>query len=508
MYLSSETIESAVQKLVGTAEHMLKIWLTLKEMGLTESSPVTIDTSNSTDALNRLFGIGDTKRFFVPFSHTSRFAFMKTDASRSIIQTTIVRWAESGSVVTVDPSEYLDFNYLQDSSTVAVSCGRMYPQGLGYGKNGFARADGSRVSIPITAFAVWLFRFDDISFAVNDDGDVDQQSLVQAMEQELRISPAEREAIFVEDVLDIQTSPHCIPTEDLIAVCETAHSGKSAGIEIVSESTKDYMERIQMTTTISPLPAWLKQDPETTLASLVEQGERAILLYGPHRTGKTRGIDAICSRDSDRRVTIQLHEGWSYENLILGLSPVPNQPGMFEWKAGALLTALREGKKHIVLEEANRTRLSQALGEVFSLIESAYRGQQFAIQLPNGERFWIDEDVTFYFTLNDLDRSTEDVDDALFGRIASVEFVPRVESLSEILAANHIPNEISRPIRKFFAAVQDVYPLGHGYFADFRSDMSFQFYYATRIRPVLLNHFGSYDRSTVAQLDNQVDELF
>jgi len=108
MFLSKKTIKEAIADLRGTANHLLKIWLVLKAMGLSEDTPVAIDTSNSTPYLKELFSCGDPDgSFYIPFSHTARFAFMKSDASRSIIQTTLQRWATSGSVVTCDPSAFL-----------------------------------------------------------------------------------------------------------------------------------------------------------------------------------------------------------------------------------------------------------------------------------------------------------------------------------------------------------------------------------------------------------------
>ena len=82
--------------------------------------------------------------------------------------------------------------------------------------------------------------------------------------------------------------------------------------------------------TVSEKPAWITESPEIQIKDLVEQGERAILLYGPPRTGKTRAIDQLFERTSDDRCTIQLHEGWGYENLITGF--FPDKEGNFDGK--------------------------------------------------------------------------------------------------------------------------------------------------------------------------------
>lgn len=161
-YITAETLSFALSDIKGTADHLLKIWLTLKQMGMTNETSVTIDTTSSHDALVRLFAYGSpTGDFFIPFAHTDRFMTMKADADRSIIQTNLNRWAVSGSVVTVDPTSYLEIKTQPDSSLV-IRPGRNYPLGLGHGKNGFALDDNSRVSIPFVAFGIWYYRQENI----------------------------------------------------------------------------------------------------------------------------------------------------------------------------------------------------------------------------------------------------------------------------------------------------------------------------------------------------------
>lgn len=499
MFLSKKTIKEAIIGLRGTANHLLKIWLVLKAMGLSEDHPVSIDTSNSTPYLKELFSCGDPKgSFYIPFSHTVRFAFMKSDASRSIIQTTLQRWATSGSVVTCDPSAFLKISNGEDNKLV-VKTSRQYPLGLGSGKNGFALEDEQRVSIPAIYFAIWLFSRRDV-------GEKGQAELVKDMTEKLHLSAAEFRTVFVEKSVPIEYQKEAITDEELFELCQHAFD-EAPAIEEVVESTENYIRRVKNMVTISEAPAWVQTAPETQLKRLIESGEKAILLYGAPRTGKTRAIDSIIGRANAQRVSIQLHEGWGYENLILGMFP-GKETGKFEWKAGELLSALRAGKKYIVLEEINRTHISQALGELFSLIESAYRGEKNAILLPNGEPVFIPEDVVIFMTMNTIDTSTEDIDDALVGRMASVSFPPRVEALDGILADNGIEAEIAEKVKEIFNAIQAHYPLGHGYFANFKEGMDFKFYYLSRVRPVLSNHFIEFKPEVILQIDNLVDNLF
>lgn len=506
MYISSTTLTEAVSQLQGTANHLIKVWFTLKEMGLKQGQSVLIDTQNSTPALNQLFSCGDPSgRLFVPFAHSSRWAFMKGDASRSIIQTTIQRWNSSNSVVTVNPSAYLDMT--DEDGKIRVSLGRIYPQGLGYGEDGFALEKEASLNIPLEAMAAWYFRRENIGQLDGTiDGKVISKRLVEKFIQNLHLDPGELEAVFSTSPLPITISELPIEDSQLYDICNHSFSAKMVH-EIQNEDRNQYTQRIQSVTTINSSPAWTNISPSEQLDDLIAIGEHSILLFGPPRTGKTREIDKVISRTDPRRETIQLHEGWGYENLILGMAP-GEAPGEFRWTPGPLLKALREGKRHIVLEEINRTRISQALGELFSLIESSYRGSDNEITLPDDSKISIDPEVTFYFTMNNLDNSTEDVDDALMGRVASIYFGPRVEELTEILNSNSIPETTSKKIRLLFSAILENYPLGHGYFAGYEANEDFKKYYLWRIRPVLMNHFMAYEPEVVAQIDNRVDELF
>ena len=72
--LPPRPLRSALGQLWGTADHMLKIWFVLKEMGLgVGRPPVRVTTASPTAALSRLFSFGaDDGSFFVPFrSHRS-----------------------------------------------------------------------------------------------------------------------------------------------------------------------------------------------------------------------------------------------------------------------------------------------------------------------------------------------------------------------------------------------------------------------------------------------------
>lgn len=502
--MTQESLQEALEQLQGTAGHLLKIFLTLKHMGLTAGGqPVTIDTANSTPSLVRLFACGDNEgRLFVPFAHTKRYATMMSDASRSIVQTTIQRWATSGSVVTCDPTGFLDFN--NDASGLSVAVGRNYPLGLGHGESGFALADNQRVALPVLAFAVWYGRQSPIPEHADP-----ASFLREEMERELHLSRAETQLIFTNEPLAItsQTSP--VSDAQIFQLCEPFISGSSPARPVThSENFAQYNRRLRSMTTDFDRPPWLRVEPERELADLIEAGARAILLYGPPRTGKSRAIDQICARTDPRRETIQIHDGWGYDQLVQGL--VPDGNGHWKWTNGVLLSAIQTGKTIIVLEEINRTSFTQALGELFSLIEGHYRGPENAISLRSGEMVSVLSDTLFLMTMNTVDKSTEEIDDALWGRVAAVDFPPRLEDLDEMLRTNGVPEPICRSLAEIYGQILAVYPLGHGYFAGLAGEVSREnvvLHYRTRIRPVLANFLGEIGSSDLSEIDNLFSEF-
>jgi MoxR-like ATPase len=506
-YVARASIAQALERLHGTAGHFLKIWLVLKHMGLApDHPPIVIDTANSTPSLKQLFGFGDPgNRFFIPFAHTPRWAVMEHDASRSIIDTNIIRWAKSASVVTCDPTRYLVMTTQEDSKAL-VSCANAYPLGLGRGLDGFALADGQSLAVPLGAFAVWYGRQSPIPPGVDP-----LTHLINQLIADLHLSPEERDLVFADDALTVQLAPHPVTDAELLSLCAPYLAGAvPVATDIFEETDSAYLRRVRSMSPQIDLPAWLRADPDRDLAALLASGARAILLYGAPRTGKTRCVDALKSRTDPQRATIQIHDGWTYDHLIEGF--VPDQDGAWHWEPGALKKAIaQDGKTFIVLEEINRTLFTQALGEVFSLIEPAYRGEGNALTLRSGASFFIPEEVVIVMTMNTVDRSTEDVDDALLGRIAAVEFPPSPTSLVTMLTLNEVPEPDRRKLAQLHAAILEIYPLGHGYFADLHGSPSataILHYYKTRIRPVLAISLGPSRANELQPIDNLVNEAY
>lgn len=499
-HIDQKTLASAIDQLKGTAGVFFRIWLVLKKMGFTKDNPIEVTTVNGNDASRELFWYGDDKYLFTPFTETSSDWKMRIDAGRSVIQTNVRQWADKTGTKNPPFLDVRDTIGPGGSKPLIVRAEENYPVGLGMGANGFAVRDGVRVTVPKVALAVWVGR----TTAIPDDVEP-EQFLVDNLEKSLNLSAAEMAAVFIDKPLSIGCQISPLSDSQLKAICDGTIKDAVRNVA-VKDTPEEHRSRIQAVQTINDRPSWLNSDPAKALKQALDEGAKAILLYGPPRTGKTRALDQLWPRTDTSRITIQIHDGWGYEQLIQGL--FPKDDGTFDWRLGRLAQAIEDGKKLIVLEEINRTLISQSLGEVFSLIEDAYRGSHYAITLRDGSDFYIPEDVTFVMTMNTVDKSTEEVDDALLGRFVSIEYPPRVEDLASMLSNGGISAPLREKLCRVFSEIQSVYPLGHGYFAGYKDSTDPLFHYRTRIRPVLSNHLSGHNDHAMGMIDLLVDEVF
>lgn len=486
----------------GTCGPFMFVWFALKAKGLNEETPILINTKNTDDVLARLWAWGDPQgRFMFPMSGQTRYQLRKKDAGRSVVQTNVKQWMDK-SGATTRPDKWLDIRQTENKE-YAVMLKHGFGDYLGQGTVGLASSDDTSVNIPLEAFSIWYGR----QTAIPDDADPSQY-LVSQMLSDLHINTIERECVFVEGApvgITLQAQP--LTDEDIYNLFKDEES-TSYETQEKPETSDEHIERVRMVQTTRGDYAWLNYDPAQQLEEVLDSGEKAVLLVGAPRTGKSYAIRQYAKHKgiaAEDMAEIQLHDGWSYSHLMLGQTI--NDEGAVEWKEGPLLKAVRGGKKLIVLEEANRTRLSEALGELFQALEPAYREEP--ITLADESTLVVPKDVVFVFTMNNVDKSTEDIDDALMGRTATVEFYPRVESLHSMLDGKHLDSTLETATLKLFSKINDEYPLGQGYFASLKDGATARdltLYYVSHIRPVLDSHFSS-DPQIVSGIDKSFQEI-
>lgn len=338
-FIDEATLSLALKQLAGTAGTQFRIWMVLKHVGLTHESPVTITTRSTDDSLVRLFGCGHPDgKLFTPYVSIPSDRFMASDAGRSIIQTTVKQWADGTGVYL--PTEYLNVEQLPQQGNIKpykVSTRRSYPEGLGIGKNGFSHTEGGRVSVPKQALAIWYGR----QTAIPEDQEpVDY--LLKNLRTDLGLSPVEEECVFVDKYIPTSMRSAALSDSEIFALIGRLATSEYTSVELPA-SRAEHIDNIRSKQTMSTQPRFLTTAPEVTLKSVIDSGAKAILLSGPPRTGKTRAIDLIIPRGDPSRVSIQIHDGWTYEHLIQGLRPQADNS--FAYVLGPLADAIKTGKK-------------------------------------------------------------------------------------------------------------------------------------------------------------------
>ena len=176
--------------------------------------------------------------------------------------------------------------------------------------------------------------------------------------------------------------------------------------------------------------------------------KKQIVLYGPPGTGKTfqarilaetlirraalekwgpkaffERSDEVDEAISQNVSWLQLHPSYGYDQFIRGLrlegEVTRYRPGYLPNMVDRLNEQDPERRLPgvLVLDEINRTNLSEMLGEAFSLLESGQRGQ--ARELPGFDHgqdpdvLVIPEDLYVIGTMNEIDQSVETLDFAL-----------------------------------------------------------------------------------------------
>lgn len=519
-YLTGSTVQTALATMPGTVAPMFWFWLVLKAVGLKHGRDVEfVGGKNSPfrEPILQLFGYGHpNKGLLIPWNDgadgTRKARFRNGNAKESGVDHFLRQGMGSqfpnfaqGQIRQSDPSEYLRiFKNARGAWCAAVR--QNYPRGLGFGPPGFAPTENQRARLPFLALAVWYARQSPLP-----EGEEPGPWLRSNLQRELHLSAAESALVFDQDLtFDLEISDEPL-TDNELHTLATGSPPKIALTQAGSMSRYEYNGFCDRIGAKVGRIRWMETPPEETLTILTDANERAILLYGPPRTGKTFLVDQRFPRTLPSRVTIQIHDGWGYDELILGKSIRDFE--LF-WTTGPLLKAIRRGWTEdviIVLEEINRADIQQSLGEVFSLVEEGYRGEANALQLADGSDFWIAPSTIFIFTMNNLDTSTYEVDDALFGRIAAVEMLPRTDSLLSMLQAEGVDAATIDRISKLqtYIVAEMKYELGHGYWKGFcrYQDKPTTFVH-TRIWPVLHKHFSATDPGELERFGHQVQELF
>lgn len=148
------------------------------------------------------------------------------------------------------------------------------------------------------------------------------------------------------------------------------------------------------------------------------------------RRGNKECLDNICF--------VQFHPSYDYTDFVEGLRPVPVENSskeiVFERKDGVFKEFCKRALQHkdqnfvFIIDEINRGEISKIFGELFFAIDPGYRGERGLIQTqyqnliqqedPFYKGFYVPENVLILGTMNDIDRSVENMDFAIRRRFA------------------------------------------------------------------------------------------
>lgn len=217
--------------------------------------------------------------------------------------------------------------------------------------------------------------------------------------------------------------------------------------------------------------------------------KKNVILEGAPGVGKTflarKVAYELMGEDKDENIEmVQFHQSYSYEDFVQGIRPTAN--GEFKTRDGVFyefclkaLTAPHE-KFIFIIDEINRGNISKILGELMMLIEANKRSPKCAIKLtytdPDGEKFYVPDNVYILGCMNTADRSLAIVDYALRRRFAFFPIEPEFDqTFSNYLLQKFdqtFVNEVCRRLKAVNARIQQETSLGsgmeigHSYFCD------------------------------------------
>lgn len=200
-----------------------------------------------------------------------------------------------------------------------------------------------------------------------------------------------------------------------------------------------------------------------------------IIFQGPPGVGKTylakRFIKALLNGNDKNRVNIvQFHQGYSYEEFIIGLKPTDNgsfepEPGFFKKLCDEISN--KDGDYFLIIDEINRGNISAIFGEAMMLIEHGHRGE--SVKIGFGESLTVPNNLYIIGTMNTADRSIAIMDYALRRRFAFIDLKPNLEKVRDMSdlgegVANLIDKVIELNKNKIEPTFGPGFCIGHSYF--------------------------------------------
>lgn len=225
-----------------------------------------------------------------------------------------------------------------------------------------------------------------------------------------------------------------------------------------------------------------------------------VLLYGPPGTGKSHLMQAVANHfasepwhnasnviciDTDEERTpfsehaapsiatrwVTFHQGYSYEDFIVGMRPVASGSGGFSIapRPGVLLELIAEAKQSeglLLIDEINRGNTSRIFGEFITLMENDKRlneeglttdttvtitlpylasGETISVTTPSGlveisREFTMPANIYTLASMNSVDKSISPMDTALRRRFHVINLAPTKQAIIEAVGLSELPS--------------------------------------------------------------------